>query len=55
MAGSSRDEAMPAGSAAVFFDSAAFFSSDAFFASAALVDATPPTGVGLDNTFLFDL
>jgi hypothetical protein len=54
-AGSSCDEAMLAGSAAIFFASAAIFSSAAFFASAALVAATPPIGVGLDKTFFFDL
>jgi hypothetical protein len=54
-AGSSRDEARPAGSPAALFDSAAFFSSAAFFASAALVAAAPPTGAGLVRTFLFDL
>jgi hypothetical protein len=55
MAGSSRDEARLAGSAAAIFSSAAFFSFADFFASAALVAAAPPAGAGLVRTFFLDL
>jgi hypothetical protein len=53
--GSSRADPAPPRSEGAAFFSAAFFSSAAFFASAALMAATPPIGVGFDNTFFLDL